>query len=98
LESEKLLITPSPHSSIAIFGRGVIRNYADNFGDKFLILTMMMVTMMMQIIFLERSISKSDGLILEMFEKPIFHEDGFVQHGKKAMPSPLQLQLIAMLL
>ena len=32
--------------------------------------------------FSERPISKVDGLTLEMFEKPIFHADGFVQHGR----------------
>lgn len=28
-----------------------------------------------------RPITKVDGLTLEMFEKPIFHADGYVQHG-----------------
>jgi hypothetical protein len=57
---ERLFITLNPHSSISIFGRGVVKNFAHNF---------------------DRAISKNDGLTLEMFEKPIFHSDGFVQHG-----------------
>ncbi len=57
---EKLFLTPHPHSSTTVFGRGVISNWAHNF---------------------DRAISKNDGLTLEVFEKPIYHADGFVQHG-----------------
>lgn len=57
---ERVMVTTKPHSSISIFGKGVVRNYGTNF---------------------EKTISKNDGLTLEMFEKPIFYADGYVLHG-----------------
>ena len=32
---ELLYISPKPHSSISFFGKGVVNNYANNFGSKF---------------------------------------------------------------
>ena len=41
------------------------------------------------VMFLGHTITKNDGLTLEMFEKPIFYSDGFVLHGKSINSSQI---------